>query len=542
VIRVPSLSVRKSDVVALAIRNVSDPAATDPKAVFTDEALAYMLEMSRDIEVRELLGILRGLSDVSDIRPFSVRELERARAVACDVHSTGASRLPVDHSLTVTVNREARLKTGSETSSHGLDRNVPLQLGDYKRIEEIGRGGMGIVERAKQLRLDRMVALKRLKPELGNDEFQVRKFFGEASIVANLRHPGIVQIIDCVKDGGHKFFSMEYVGGGTLEASAALHPLHAEEAADIVWRAAHAVEYCHENGVLHCDLKPANILLDSERRPKLTDFGQARRIGEEVDPSQGHRVMGTPSYMAPEQAAGEDALGPAVDVYGLGAILYRLLTWRAPFGAPTVNATLDQVRVLPPVPPRRFDESIPRDLEGICLTCLEKNPAKRYHSVDALATDLQNFLNGRRVEATYRSRVTFSVSDVIESLSGIAIAPFENNCPMGSLNDVTASVAAISLGYVEQAIASLEKSGDTCTILKLYRYLTGEKAQDKNSVHRARSQLGTLLLLNEVQTVRALQQSKRLLWFATDIGKRNAEVRKLVERAQVGGQSGGIGK
>jgi serine/threonine-protein kinase len=269
----------------------------------------------------------------------------------------------------------------------------------YTVFSELGRGGTGVVYRAHQVSLDRPVALKVLRAGLSGRDVTER-FRAEAEAAARLRHTHIVQVYDAGTWEGRPYFSMELVGGGTLATRLAHRPLPPNDAARLVEALARAVQHAHEHGVVHRDLKPANVLLAADATPKIADFGLARHS----EAGQGTRtgdLIGTPAYMAPEQAAGRShRSGPAGDVYGLGAVLYECLTGRPPFQGSTVFDTLEQVQKKPAVPPRRLAPAVPRDLEAVCLKCLDKDPTLRYRSAGELADDLRRFLARRSTRAT----------------------------------------------------------------------------------------------------------------------------------------------
>jgi eukaryotic-like serine/threonine-protein kinase len=268
----------------------------------------------------------------------------------------------------------------------------------YDLLYEIGRGGMGVVFKARQLSLNRIVALKMLLGGRFADPNNVARFNLEAEAAARLRHPNIVQVYDVGSHNGQPYFAMEYVDGESFARRYA-GPIAPAEASRVVAELARAVHHAHEEGVVHRDLKPANILLTRDGRLKITDFGLARRLDLPYGVTVSGTFVGTPEYMAPEQAGGRAVVGPAVDIYALGVLLYEMLTGRAPFTGSSVWETLERVRELEPVPPGRLRGRIPRDLETVCLKCLHKDPHRRYGSALELAEDLERFLRGESVRA-----------------------------------------------------------------------------------------------------------------------------------------------
>jgi tRNA A-37 threonylcarbamoyl transferase component Bud32 len=277
---------------------------------------------------------------------------------------------------------------------------LPLEFGDYELLEEVARGGMGMVYKARQKGLDRIVALKMILPDrLGNAE-DLHRFRIEAEATARLQHPHIVTVYEVGEIAGQLFYSMDFIDGPSLSKLVAHGPIAASQAARYVRTIAQAMHHAHNNRILHRDLKPSNILLDGRDQPHITDFGLAKKIGGNSSQTRTGSVMGTPSYMAPEQAAGKiKDLGPACDVYGLGAILYELLTGRPPFRSETPLDTLQHVLERDPAPPRLLNPKVDNDLETICLKCLEKDPRNRYASAEALAQDLDRFLTGETISA-----------------------------------------------------------------------------------------------------------------------------------------------
>jgi serine/threonine protein kinase len=274
-------------------------------------------------------------------------------------------------------------------------------FGDYELLREVARGGMGVVYRARQVTLDRIVALKMILAGRLAGADDLERFKTEASAAARLSHPNIVTVHEVGEAAGQPFYSMEFVEGQTLSHKLAGGPLPGRLAARYVRQVARAVHYAHRHGILHRDLKPSNIIITPEEEPKITDFGLAKRLGPgESGRTRTGAVMGTPSYMAPEQAAGKvKELGPATDIYGLGAVLYECLTGRPPFHAETPVDTVLQVMENDPVPPRLLNPNVDPDLETICLKCLEKEPRCRYASAEELADDLDRYLNGESIKA-----------------------------------------------------------------------------------------------------------------------------------------------
>jgi len=280
------------------------------------------------------------------------------------------------------------------------------RFGDYELLERIAHGGMGVVYKARQLSLNRVVALKMiLAGQLASPE-EVERFRSEAKAAANLQHPNIVAIHEVGECEGQPFFSMEYVEGQSLRDILRQGPLTAQRAAQYVKTIAEAIHYAHQQGTLHRDLKPANVLIDRSDQPRITDFGLAKQVAGGSTLTGTGQVLGTPSYMPPEQAAGNRGdVGPASDVYALGAILYELITGRPPFHGETPTETLLQVVNSEPASVRLLNPKVARDLETICLKCLQKEPRKRYPSAEALARDLDRFLRGEPIRARPVGRV-----------------------------------------------------------------------------------------------------------------------------------------
>lgn len=275
-------------------------------------------------------------------------------------------------------------------------------IGDYEILEVLGKGGMGVVYAARQVSLNRAVAIKMIKPGLLDHDDGVRRFRNEADAVALLDHPGIVPIYEVGDHEGQHYFSMKLIEGGSLAPQLKNYAKDPRLVARVIAKTASAVAHAHTRGILHRDLKPANILIDHEGQPHVTDFGLAKRVEElpGAELTQTGQILGTPAYMSPEQASGRrGGISTASDVYGLGAVLYAMLTGKAPFGGDSVVETLDAVRNQPPVAPRRVNNETPHDLETITLRCLEKDPRRRYPTAQALADDLNAWLDHRPISA-----------------------------------------------------------------------------------------------------------------------------------------------
>jgi len=319
----------------------------------------------------------------TDYTPDQINELGMAGPVASDAPTTA---------------HVVKAVTGSRKGDHDLD--LPEKVSGYVILGVLGRGGMGVVYKALQPGLNRLVALKMILAGEYAGRREVARFRSEAEAVAQLQHVNIVQIYEVGEDAGRPYFSLEYIDGVSLSKKVNGTPLPPRQAAELLMQLAHAVEYAHQKGIIHRDIKPANVLLTADGIPKLTDFGLAKRVQDESGQTRTGTVLGTPSYMPPEQAEGRlQEVGPRSDVYSLGAVLYDMLTGRPPFRGTTMLDTLQMVQKQEPVAPTELQPKVPHDLQTICLTCLHKEPARRYASAAALAEDLRRFLAGEPILA-----------------------------------------------------------------------------------------------------------------------------------------------
>jgi tRNA A-37 threonylcarbamoyl transferase component Bud32 len=376
--------------------------AADPAAVVALIAAEYELRRRRDGEVtfaeyqqrfpqhvHELLKRLQTVSYAgaapSSAEPNGVSGPQRlSGATQDDPAQTGAEGGP---------------GTPQPVRPTGQAANLPSVPG-YEILAELGRGGMGVVYKARQVKLNRLVALKMILAGVHAGEDELARFRTEAEAVARLQHPHIVQIYEVGESEGLPYFSLEFVDGGSLADRLDGTPLAPRPAARLVETLARAMQAAHERGIVHRDLKPANVLLTRDGQPKITDFGLAKQLDRVKRRTQTGAVVGTPSYMAPEQAGGQNKqVSPATDVYALGAILYELLAGRPPFQAANPLDTMLRVLSEEPVPPSRLNVLLPRELETICLKCLQKEPRRRYTSAAALAEDLRRFQAGETILA-----------------------------------------------------------------------------------------------------------------------------------------------
>jgi serine/threonine-protein kinase len=332
---------------------------------------------------------------------------ERAAEVVGDTNLPAESAAStVDYRRAETAGKSApRTAEDDDTEKGGGSRSpqegcTPPRVAGYEILSVLGRGAMGIVFKARQPGLKRLVALKMILAGAEASERDVSRFRVEAEAVAHLQHPNIVQIYEVGEDAGRPFFSLEYIEGVSLAKRINGVPLPPRQAAELLLQLAHGIDYAHQKGIIHRDLKPANVLLTPDGVAKITDFGLAKKLEDESGQTVSGTVLGTPSYMSPEQAEGEiQKVGPLADVYSLGAVLYEMLTGRPPFRGTKMLDTLQMVRTREPVAPCELQPKVPGDLETICLKCLQKDPARRYTSAAALAEDLRRYLAGEPILA-----------------------------------------------------------------------------------------------------------------------------------------------
>jgi WD40 repeat protein/Flp pilus assembly protein TadD len=322
------------------------------------------------------------------------RTLDELTATAlCDL-------APGRASLITLTGAEPELAAGATTAANGITARVVPTVAGYDLKRELGRGGMGVVYEARHVRLNRPCALKMILAGAHAGPEEIARFVTEAEAIARLEHPSIVQIRHIGDADGLPFLELEYLAGGSLDQQLDGTPWTTRRAAELAEQVALAIAEAHRQGIVHRDLKPSNVLLAADGTPKVGDFGLAKMLDSQSALTRSESVMGSPSYMAPEQAQGRaKQAGAAVDVYAVGAILYELLTGRPPFRGTTALETLEQVQTAEPVGPSRLVPGVPRDIETICLKCLQKEPTKRFETAQALADDLRRFLDGRPILA-----------------------------------------------------------------------------------------------------------------------------------------------
>lgn len=365
--------------------------AVKRKAADDDQAIS-----PRDRELADVLSALA--DDVAAGREVDFAAVCRAHPdLAADLRRLWGAVLITDIAG-VAAEQLPQVDQGSGISRRWKRLQLPTEVGDYELLEEIGRGGMGVVFRARQISLDRGVAVKMiLRGRLASDE-DLRRFLSEASATARLQHPNIVPVYEVGDVDGRPFFSMKLLSGLTLADRLASGPMPEREAAKLMAAVARAIGFAHRQGVVHRDLKPSNILIDVDSTPMVSDFGLAKRFGVETDLTRSGIVIGTPSYMSPEQASGRrENIGPASDIYSLGCVLYHALTGRPPFVADSAMELVMLVLEQDPTPPRALRPRLDRDLELIVIRCLQKPPDLRYETADELADDLEAYLRDEQI-------------------------------------------------------------------------------------------------------------------------------------------------
>jgi serine/threonine-protein kinase len=379
----------------------------------------------------------------------------------------------------------------SSPSSTPSSAELP-RIPGYEVLEVMGRGGMGVVYKARHLRLDRPVALKMLLTGEQASRESREHLQREAKVGAGLRHPNIVQVHDMGDQDGLPYFTMELVEGGNLAQKLAGMPQPPRQAAALLATLAEAVQAAHRCGIVHRDLKPANVLLTADGTPKICDLGLARRLDGEAGLTWTGTTVGTPSYMAPEQAeARPRTLGPAVDIHALGAILYELLTGRPPFRAATAAETLRQVISQDPVPPSRLNGEVPRDLETICLKCLHKEPHLRYADAAALAADLHHFLGGEAIAPRPEGRLARLFRRArrrpVQSKLVAAIPLLTSVLLGGGLWLISGRAGAVKSGTGQ---AATERAADTDLREMVQWMRKASWPEARNALERAKSRLG----------------------------------------------------
>jgi WD40 repeat protein/predicted Ser/Thr protein kinase len=401
--------------------------------------------------------------------------------------------------------------------SSSVKSTFPREFGSYLLLEEIARGGMGIVYKARQVQIERMVALKVMAGgQLAETDF-VKRFRTEAEAVAKLDHPNIVPIYEVGECEGQPFFSMKLFEGGSLSAriANAASPILAAAAAEMLVMLARAVHYAHQRGILHRDIKPGNILLDGQGKPHLTDFGLAKLVEKDSTLTRTMAMLGTPSYMSPEQARGEaKQLTVSVDIYGLGAILYELLAGQPPFAGGTTMETVRQVLEKEPRRPSALKAGVDRDLETICLKCLEKEPGRRYGSAEALADDLERRLRHEPIQARPATPVE-------------RVAKLVRRHPVGA-TFCTAILLIIALSVAMLARANVR-------IRKAQSVEIGLRNQAEGRAEENRQQLVRLSVSTGNRLVDEGDYYRALIWFSEAMRLENGdEAREDIHRRRFG--------
>lgn len=370
------------------------------------------------------------------------------------------------------------------------------KIGNYLLLGEVGRGGMGVVYRARQISLNRLVAVKMiLSGEFARD-VENKRFRAEAESAANLKHPNIVPVYEIGEEGGRQYFSMELIDGPNLQQALSCGPMLPRKAAQLILSVSDAVQYAHSQGIIHRDLKPGNILLDVQDEPRVTDFGLARHWAAASNLTATGEIVGTPGFIPPEQARCQDEqLRPTVDVYSLGALLYATLTGRTPFQAENPLEVLRQVIEDAPVEPRSLNPAVPRDLETICLKCLEKNPARRFSTAAELGLELRRFLDGvpirsrpigrleKRLRWCRRNPTTAGMLGIVlGSVVAILLLLWTHNRELGRLNDELQMSAAISHQLQGVAESNARQAKDALYAANVAQAATAWREADPRAV------------------------------------------------------------
>ena len=331
----------------------------------------------------------------------SENQLDDAETASFDPGETAPHLEP-----TVAYRPETEVPAGGLLPSFEIDEAKPVRLGNYELLKTIGRGGMGVVCKARQISMNRIVAVKMIRERGLASEQDIQRFYSEARAAGKLIHPNIVTVHQVGDVAGHHFYSMDYVEGSDLAQLSQKETLSAERVARYMQSVSDAVHFAHENGILHRDLKPANVLIDQHDNPRVTDFGLAKSMGEDLGLTSTGTAVGTPSYMSPEQAIGHGRVDRRSDVYSLGAILYELLSGSPPFRSRSAMQTIMKVIHERPQPPSELRVAVDCDLETICLKCLRKDPRKRYATARELSDEFTRYLQGQPIHAKPIGRVT----------------------------------------------------------------------------------------------------------------------------------------
>ena len=382
---------RLNDAFAKYLRHADNEDDVDIDELTTEDA-DVRGELKLLLETAGLLERIAGPTLASDSDRQSAQASECRRAASTDGVNPG---------LTETIAFRQELDAGTSGSAGSAETQCQYQsFGDYELFEIIGRGGMGVVYKARQLSLDRTVAVKMIRSGVLASESDISRFYNEAQAAGRLRHPNIVQVHQVGEFEGQHFFSMEFIAGTDLAQLIHREPLEPCRIARYLKTVAEAIQLAHENHIIHRDLKPANILIDSNDQPFVTDFGLAKDFDQDHGLTSTGASLGTPAYMSPEQAAGKvREVGVVTDIYSLGAILYELLTGRPPFRADSTIETILEVIHKEPVSPKAVKPDVDAQLAAVCMKCLNKEPSKRYTSAQELAYDLSRYLEGNHVLA-----------------------------------------------------------------------------------------------------------------------------------------------